>query len=53
MFVHGYHRLRKNGQAKKIKNATEGERDAAPPAVHDYKRTGIAWIVRGGLKLCY
>jgi len=36
-----------NGEANKIKNATNGEWDAVPATARDYKKKGIQWVVIG------
>jgi aconitate hydratase len=36
-----------NGEANKVKNATNGEWDAVPATARDYKKKGIKWVVIG------
>jgi len=36
-----------NGEANKVKNATNGEWDAVPATARDYKSKGIKWVVIG------
>ena len=36
-----------NGEANKVRNATNGEWDAVPATARDYKKKGIRWVVVG------
>jgi aconitate hydratase len=36
-----------NGEANKVKNATNGDWDAVPATARDYKKKGIPWVVIG------